>query len=364
MKPVLDKKNTLVNLGNSILKKYEVPTFHSSLKEADELLEKTSKRVCLILLDGCGKVIIEKHKDNCPFIYSHIYHPFKSIFPPTTVAATNGLLHAKYPTETGYCGWTQYFKALDKYVNVFPSRTPLTNELITPPVNQTYFDNTTIVDLINQAEKYKAHAVMGINFETPDGLDIDGLFLEANNTMHLYDFTYLYSTEPDHTMHGYGTEGKAVEEVISKLDHKVEELVKNHPDTLFLLVADHGMTDTTNLYIEDYPDFYNSLEDKLIFIEGRFATVRVKNKEQFLKAYHEYFEDYFELLTKEEFINSEIFGPKENMNPICEQTLGDYFLLAKDRYTLANTKGFKLIGNHAGITSDETEIYLCAFNKD
>ena len=364
MKPVLDKKNTLVNLGNSILKKFEVPTFHSSIEKIDDLLSKTNKRVCLILLDGFGKAIINKNKHVCPFISSHVYHEFKSIFPPTTVAATNGLLHGKYPTETGYCGWTQYFKALDKYVNVFPSRVPITNELITPPVQQTFFDNETIVDMINKGGKYKAHAVMGINFETEDGLDIDALFEEANNTMHLYDFTYLYSTEPDHTMHGFGTTGPAVEEVISILDKKVEELVKAHPDTLFMLVADHGMTDTINLYIEDYPDFCESLEDKLVFIEGRFATVRVKNKEKFLKAYHEHFEDYFELMTKQELIDAEILGPKENINPICYDTLGDYFLLAKDIYTLANTRGFKLLGNHAGTTSDEVEICLAAFNID
>ena len=364
MKIVLDKKNTLVNLGNSVLKKYGVPTFHSSIEKIDELLSKTNKRVCLILLDGFGKAIIEKNKHVCPFISSHIYHEFKSVFPPTTVAATNGLLHGKYPTETGFCGWTQYFKALDKYVNVFPSRVPITNELITPPVRETFFDNTTIIDLINDTQKYKAHAVMGIDFETEDGLDIDALFKEANNTMHLYDFTYLYSTEPDHTMHGFGTTGPAVEEVISKLDEEVEKLVKAHEDTLFMLVADHGMKDTTNLYIEDYPDFYDSLEDKLQFIEGRFAAFRVKNKDKFLKAYHDHFEDYFALYTKQELIDSEILGPKENINKLCEETLGDYFLLATDRYTLANTKGFVLIGNHAGTTPEETDICLAAFNID
>ena len=363
MKLELDKKNTLVNLGNSILKKYEVPTFHSSIPEIDKLLSKTKKNVCLILLDGYGKNIIYKNKEDCPFIFDHLYHEFKSIFPPTTVAATNGLLHAKYPSETGFCGWTQYFKKLDKYVTVFPSREAITNELVTPNVHDTYFDNETIIDLINKGKKYKAHVVSAVNFETKDGVDIDGLFEEADNTLDLYDFTYLYSTEPDHTMHGFGTKSPAVSEIISYLDKKVESLVKNHPDTLFMLVADHGMTDTTNLYLEDYPDFVNTLEDKLVFIEGRFAAFKVKNEKEFINQYNKHFKDYFLLYSKEEMLNLGLLGPKENAIEQFKDTLGDYFLLAKDRYTLANTKSFVLIGNHAGVTSDELEICLAAFNN-
>ena len=135
MKLQLNKNKTLVNFGNSILKYYECHNFNNSFTKLDEILNKhQNKKVCLILLDGFGKNIIEKYKEECPFLYSHSTLTFESVFPPTTVAATNALLLAKYPCETNYLGWTQYFKDLDMLIDIFPSINTLTSEKINPPI--------------------------------------------------------------------------------------------------------------------------------------------------------------------------------------------------------------------------------------
>ena len=71
----INKKRSLVNLSNSILKWFEHPTFHDSLEKVDELLKKSNKKkVSLILLDGFGTAIANYYKENCPFIFSHKYN--------------------------------------------------------------------------------------------------------------------------------------------------------------------------------------------------------------------------------------------------------------------------------------------------
>ena len=52
-------KYDIVNLSNSILKKFNVPTFHETIPSLDEEI-KNSNKVVLILLDAFGKNIIEE----------------------------------------------------------------------------------------------------------------------------------------------------------------------------------------------------------------------------------------------------------------------------------------------------------------
>ena len=55
-----DYDNCLVNLANSVLKKYGAKTLANTLKLADKYLEKKYKNVVVILLDAMGISIIEK----------------------------------------------------------------------------------------------------------------------------------------------------------------------------------------------------------------------------------------------------------------------------------------------------------------
>ncbi len=111
-------KNSIVNFSNSIIKHFGATPFHSSIPEVDKFLE-GKKKVVLFLFDGMGKYVIEKHLPEDSFLRKHTFHYMTSTFPPTTVAATDALLSAKFPSETGWLGWTQYFSEVDKNVNMF-----------------------------------------------------------------------------------------------------------------------------------------------------------------------------------------------------------------------------------------------------
>lgn len=363
MKLELDRNETLVNFGNSILKFYECKTFNNSFSKLDQILNKhKNKKVCLILLDGFGKNIIEKYKENCPFLYDHSVLTFNSVFPPTTVAATNALLLAKYPCETNYLGWTQYFKKLNMLVDVFPSTNTLTNEKIDPPITSTLLASKNIIDLINDNKKYKARQFMGFNFKKGNEYDLEALFNEANSHLEENDFIYVYSSEPDHTMHDFGINHINVKNIIKRIDKLLSEIVLKHPDYLFLVIADHGMVNTSPINIKDYPEFKDSLVYEIPIIESRFAGFFVKNEKKFNKSYEKYFKDKFIKLSKDEILKENIFGYAQNYSNEFLENLCDYYLISYTEYAFTKFD-FYLLGNHAGGTKEEREINLSVFNN-
>ena len=67
-----DYENCLVNLSNSILKKFDAGTTAKTLPLADPYLEKNYKNVVVLLLDAMGMSIIEKHLKEDGFFRSHL----------------------------------------------------------------------------------------------------------------------------------------------------------------------------------------------------------------------------------------------------------------------------------------------------
>ena len=94
-----DYENCLVNLSNSILKKFDAGTTAKTLSLADPYLEKNYKNVVVLLLDAMGMSIIEKHLKEDGFFRSHLAGSLDSVYPPTTVAATTSMLSGLYPNE-------------------------------------------------------------------------------------------------------------------------------------------------------------------------------------------------------------------------------------------------------------------------
>ena len=177
------------------------------------------------------------------------------------------------------------------------------------------------------------------------------------------DFLYSYCTEPDHLMHAEGTNGENVKQMIVYLNSKLTELVNNNKDTLFILVADHGMVDVKDYFILDHKDLLNSLSSQYITIEPRFASLFVKDESLLKKFYESDLKDYFELKSKDELLDEHILG-YGTPHKMIDSFLGNYFLLAKKEYMLNDSSNdivFK--GHHAGISEDETNLFMMIFNS-
>lgn len=361
----LDKENTLVNLSNSILNFFNIPTFHPTLKKVDEILAKTKKeKIALVLFDGFGKVIADYYKNDIPYIYSHKKFEFLSIFPPTTVAATTTVTTGLYPYENGHVGWTQYFKKHSAPINVFSSNDKREHSKIYPSVQQNILKPTYIWELLNASQKVNATSISSFLFKNHfKEDDFDKFFEEADKLIKTHDFVYVYSSNPDHLLHDNGRFNNTIKENLIYLESKLKILVEENKDTLFLLVADHGFMDVEEISIKEHEDFFDTLAKPFFVIEGSFASFFVKNKEKFKELANKYYGEYFYIYSKEELLNNGLLG-EGNKHPNLDETLGDYFLISKDKYTFYDADepiGFK--GGHAGGNKCERELYLFAFNE-
>ena len=104
-----DYNHSILNLINSILKKYNVQSKYRGLSKLDNILEKEYKNVVLVVLDGMGESILNNFSKNGLFKNNEI-DTITSVYPSTTTAAMTTYYSGKPPIETGWIAWSQYFK--------------------------------------------------------------------------------------------------------------------------------------------------------------------------------------------------------------------------------------------------------------
>ena len=367
-------ENSLVNLSNSILKHFGAETFHNTIPEIDELL-KGQKKVVAVLFDGMGQNIVRKHLKENSFIRSHYVTTINSTFPPTTAAATTAFLTGKYPIETGWLGWTEYFKDYDRNIILFRSIDYNTDEHLVNDNDQNiadkYFPTTKIFELIEKGDK-NVHAFnisrYPVKEDGPKRLLSEGVnkltkVLKENEEC----FVYFYWDSPDREMHETGINSLTTKYQVHKAQRFLKKAFKKNPDTLFILLADHGHINVKFLDMCDHQDIY-SLLSKPITLEKRAPSFFIKEgkKEEFETLFNKYYGEHFELLSKEEAINIKLFG-EGNPAKGAIDTLGDFIAISLDEYGLLASKElahyppFK--GHHAGGTKEERLIDISIFKN-
>ncbi len=362
-------KNSLVNLSNSILKHFGAESFHESIPEIDNLL-KGHKKVVAVLFDGMGQNIVRKHLKENSFIRSHYATTINSTYPPTTAAATTAFLTGKYPVETGWLGWTEYFKEYNRNIILFHNTDYNTGEEIKDAyVADKYFPTTKIFELIEKAGT-RAFAIsrFPIQQDGPKSLLITGVnkltkALKENDSC----FIYFYWDSPDREMHETGIDSLTTRYQVKKAQRFMKKVVKKNPDTLFILLADHGHVNVKFLDICEHEDIY-SLLDKPMTLEKRTPSFFVKEgkSEEFKELFNKYYGEHFELLSKEEAFAINLFGEGEHAKGV-EEVVGDFIAISHDEYGLLASKELSFLGafkgHHAGGTKEERLIDISIFNN-
>lgn len=366
----LNDTNTQVNVSNSILRHFSCNTFHPSYAPLDNVLDHVgNKKICLILFDGFGKYIQKTTKSLCPFLYDHGKFDIETVYPPTTVAATTSILTGKYPIETGFLGWTQYWKRTNEYINTFSGiREGSDIPASIKPTEILHY--TSILDIINEKlGQNSAIQIMGFDCKNSNGDMSSGLFfnkIEETLKEEATKFIYAYWPEPDHSLHGTGIYSKETKQAITIIEESLKLLVERNPDIIFLTIADHGHTPVKWLDIRKYPRFMESLVDGRFSIEPRCASFLVKPNMTgvFEEEYKENFSKWFEMFTKKEVYDYHIFG-YGTPHQLFDELLGDYLLVATDKYSFYDGYNFDgLIWTHAGATKEERIVELGVFNED
>ena len=353
----------ITNLACSIQKYFELDYKHNTLDYIDKILDEYKpKNVVTILCDGMGSKIIDRVLDKDDFLIKNRFKEITTVFPATTVAATTSMLAGLNPIETGMLGWDMYYKDLDKIITVFlncekddKDHIPLKEAI---EFNKKYMKTKTIIDEINEKGKYKGYKLFPFNDNAYKSLDDMFKIIEDRCQEPGKKYIYAYNLDPDHTMHEKGCDCSEVKDIIKDLSVRIEELSKKLTDTILFVVADHGHLNIENLYLNDYPDIEECLL-RNTSIEPRAVNFFIKpdKKEIFKELFNNYFGTDFDLYTKEEVIDSHLFGIGKE-NEIFESFLGDFLAIAKTNKALLYNGSTPLKSHHAGYTDDEIFIPL------
>lgn len=360
----LNYDESILSVAASVLNHYGAEDCkHKTLKELDELLCKNYKNVIVMLFDGMGVSAINQHLNENDLLRKHLVKSISSVFPSTTTAATTSIQSGYSPAEHGWIGWDLYFEEIDKNVSIFSNT--LQDE-DTPAadfhVAGKYLPFKNIFTRIEETDDsveavyvspFSKHKIKSLN-DISDAV----IKLARKNGRH---FIYTYYNQPDSFMHKFGVSSKEVKTEITEINALVENLADKLKDTLIVVTADHGQTDGDIVYLEDDPVLANLLT-RPPSVEPRALSFFVKDGKpsEFKSEFNRLFGDDFILLTKEETLNSGIFGAGAQ-NRKLNSFIGDFFAVATGRKTILNSRksGF-YVGVHAGLTKEEMTVPFIA----
>ena len=370
-----DYNNSIVNLSCSVLKYYNVPNIrHSTLPEADRLLEQRKPRnVVLLLFDAMGISILNRHLPENSFTRQHVVKTISSTFPPTTVAATTAVNSGLTPIETGWLGWISYFKEIDDNIITFFNTLQTNGEKQAAPKHLTYTHvpyKTLSMQIRETNPDVKCMAVSPFRTHPIDSTiitksvreNMDIIFkLTQEPGRHML---YGYWPDPDHMMHELGVDDPRITSILQEIDTNLQYLYDNinKDDTAVFVIADHSQINAKWFCLCDYPDIQVLLKHPHS-IESRCAGFMVKDgrKEEFKQLFNKYFGKHFILMEHDEFIKSGLLGSGVP-HPRTDGFVGDFVAIATDEYCIGEThEDAEMIGIHAGMTKEEMEVPLIAF---
>jgi hypothetical protein len=163
-------------------------------------------------------------------------------------------------------------------------------------------------------------------------------------------------------MHYHGVTSNEAKDVMKDIERNLKHLTSKLKDTLIVITADHGMVDTENVILNDYPDICDCFI-RPPSLESRVVTFAIKNNRQveFAKLFNKYFGTDFKLYTKAEFMASGLLG-SGTPHPKVDDFIADFVAISTSakslHYILNDIDKTKLIGEHAGISEQEMKIPL------
>lgn len=353
-----------VAVSNSLRTYLHLKTYHSTDADVDQWLKKYDiRKIIVLLVDAMGTSVLKKHLSADSFLLSHMYKSITPVFPPTTSASTTSIRTGKMPCETGWLGWNQYFKEKDDNIILF--------------LNKSQYG-----DQLYPGYSYKALPVSFTEDELGEhGTSVWPGWAEKNACSTYEDmwkkiigtdrnedikYVYAYWDKLDSLMHKFGPSSKETNIYVNELDRitaKYAGCLEKH--TGLFILADHSQLDVSAENIKKHVELCSCFRH-LPALEPRTAAFYIKEekKDCFVKEFIRLYGNDFDLYTKEEVIEKQIFGTG-NVHPRFEGFIGDYLAVAKGRISLLYGSDREVKGDHAGGSEEEAMVPLVLYvNKD
>lgn len=357
----------ITNLACSIRKYFGLEAKHNSLEYIDKMLnEKQPENVVLILFDGMGSRILNRNLSKESFFNKNRVKEITTVFPATTTAATTSIATGLNPVEHGWLGWNMYIEPIDETITLFRNCEKGNEGIISDEFLKVKnkLVQKKIIDEINENTDFSSFEVSPYGAIPYDTLDEMFEIIKNKCQKTGKKYIYAYDTEPDHTMHDYGPDSKKARELIQTRNDKVEKLCSEIKNAMVIVIADHGHRLSEPIYLEkEYPQIMEMLE-RTTSIEQRAVSFKVKEeyKDIFKKEFNKRFRKDFVLYTKQEVLDSKLFGDGEE-NELFRDAIGDFIAIAENSSKSILTVGDKHHkSKHAGYSDDEVYIPLIVVN--
>ncbi len=352
---------SILSIASSVLNHFGIKDCqHKTLPEFDELLSKDYKNIIVMLFDGLGTSTLKYHLEENDFLRKHHVTDISSVFPSTTVAATTSIMSGYSPAECGWLGWDLYFEEIGENVAVFRNTLQRNGEPAAKfNVAHKYIPVKSIMKRIEEFNgRRSAYCVSFFSKYRSKSVEDICKTVYKLSKKRKRKYIYAYWHQPDGAMHGHGVTSKEAHEQILHINREVEKLCSKLENSLVIITADHGLCDSVNLFLEDYPEINSMLKFPPSIEPSRALSLFVKDgmKDDFKNEFNKLFGDDFRLMTKEEVFAENILGFGKP-HPRTYDFVGDYIAVATGNKSLfTEREEHEFIGVHAGLTEEEMTV--------
>lgn len=358
MKP--DYNDTILNIIGGIRNNYG---YDCEFKDTHNVFDKQYKNCIVMLIDGMGVNVLSENLDEDTFLRKNVMFTEHAIYPSTTAASTTATISGLTPLESGWTGWSNYIKELDREIVLFNGKNYYTEE----PTGRTGFEFLPYKPFFNDM-RVRGYVITP-DFSKPQ-TDINEVLNESltklNGEQNVVE--YVYWPEPDAIMHEKGAYSEEAKECLKDINDKLERYVGALPlDTILIISADHGHIPVLPINIYDCELINQYLKTKPSN-DARCIVFRVKDGmgDKFERMFNALFGAIYKLYPKMEAIKLGYFGnPNGHIHTRIEDFLGDYVAVATNKYyfNFFGQKDFIFKSHHAGITRDEMEVPVIVIRK-
>lgn len=361
----------LADVVPSVLAAMDLPGFEQRIDLPTDI-----RAACVLLIDGLGAGLLERHADDAPVLHGLRSQTLQVGFPSTTVASLAAVGTGCRSGAHGMIGYT--FRLPDVGVinplrwRAHPSGPDLMADAPPEEVQAmpTLFERASAAGMAVSVVSKAEFAGSGLTRAVLRGgrfLGVHGLGdLAASVRAVLADggFCYGYHGDLDLLGHLYGPGSSAWRLQLRQVDRLVESVVTNLPaGGLLAVIADHGMVEADPARALDL-DADRALHDGVVTIAGearaRYVYVADGAADSVTAAWRETLGDRAWVASRDEAIAAGWFG--DHISDHARARIGDVVAAARDTATLVRRANepleSALRGQHGSLTDAEQQVPL------
>lgn len=322
----------------------------------------------VFLIDGLGSELLQRHAHAAPYLAALLAGAEIGTagVPSTTATSLTSLGTGLTPGTHGLVGFSSRIPGTDRLL--YPLKW---DEGIDPAVWQphpTLFSRLSAAGVIVSSVNKREYAASGLTRAAHRGAEYVGADLAGERVAAVMaaasrhpSLTYVYDSDLDRTGHQQGVASAAWLRQLAAIDEEAEQIRDALPPSVRLLVvADHGMVDTSpeaRVDIDDHPE----LTDGVVLVGGearlRHLYCPARAVPDVVAAWSGTLGERALVLTREEALARGWFGPTTDL---VRPRLGDVVVACTGTTAIVSRSRFSyetsMVGLHGSLTPAEMNI--------